>query len=202
MIRWRGLLAALVLLLAGCGGDPRLQPLASDAVVLAFGDSLTWGTGAGRDQGYPARLGQLLGRRVVNAGVPGETSAEGLARLPGELASHRPDLVVLVHGGNDFLRRLPRSRTRQQVGAMVSLALEAGADVVMLGVPGPSLTLSAPELYAEIAEEHAVPLDDGVLPKLMRDGAYKSDQVHFNAAGYAIMAEAVHELLRDHGALD
>lgn len=196
-----GLLAAVLLFaLGGCGG-PELSPLPRDAVVLAFGDSLTRGTGAPPGAGYPEALAELTGLRVINAGVPGEVSARGRERLPSLLATHAPDLVVLVHGGNDILRRMPSRATREHLAAMVEEARTAGAQVVMLGVPGPSLTLSAPGYYADVAEAAGVPIDLDTLPALMRDVSVKSDQVHFNATGYRRMAQGVRDLLEDAGAL-
>jgi lysophospholipase L1-like esterase len=190
----------LALLLAACGG-PALEPLPPDATVLALGDSLTWGTGAARAESYPAVLAELTGLEVINAGVPGEISSRGRERLPGLLAEHQPELVILVHGGNDTLRKLPPATTRANLLAMVERSRAAGARVVMLGVPGRNLLLSAPAFYEEVAAEAGVPIDTGVLPRLLRDSAMKSDPIHFNAAGYRRLAEAVRELLRDSGAL-
>jgi lysophospholipase L1-like esterase len=189
-----------LLLLAGCDA-PLLSPLPADATVLAFGDSLTHGTGAGRAQAYPAVLARLTGLRVINAGVPGELSGEGLARLPDLLEAHQPDLLVLVHGGNDTLRNLSKSTTTTNLRGMIELSRERGSQVVMLGVPGRNLTLSVPGYYAEVADEMAVPIDTSVLPAIMRDRSLKSDAVHFNAAGYRRMAEAVRDLLREEGAI-
>src|SRR5258708_7486386 len=99
------ILAALVLV--GCGGStPKIAKLDRGAVVLAFGDSLTFGTGAAREQSYPAILARDTGLQVVNAGVPGEVSADGLARLPEAIDESQPKLLILCHGGNDFLLKM------------------------------------------------------------------------------------------------
>lgn len=190
------------MLLLGCGGGPELSPLSSQARVLAFGDSLTFGTGAPSGQGYPAVLAELTGLEVINAGIPGETTTQGRQRLPSVLAEHDPDLVVLIHGGNDTLRRQPTQVSRDNLVAMIEAVRGSGAQVVMLAVPGASLTLAPPDYYAEVASAASVPTDDATLRRLMRSSEYKSDQVHFNAAGYRLMAEAVRDLLRANGALE
>ncbi|MCP5157170.1 MAG: arylesterase [Ectothiorhodospiraceae bacterium] len=192
---------ALAVVLTACDSGPRLQPLAGDAVVLAFGDSLTHGTGATPEESYPAVLSRLIGREVINAGVPGEVTERGLARLPALLDEIAPALVVLCHGGNDFLRRLDRGAAERNLREMVRLARERGAQVVLLAVPAPSLMLSAADLYGRVAEEMAIPLESDIVPDLLGDNGYKSDAVHPNAAGYARLAKAVAALLEDRGAL-
>jgi lysophospholipase L1-like esterase len=185
------------LALAGCGEKtPPLPQLGPDAVVLAFGDSLTSGYGAPAGASYPAALEQLIGRKVVNAGVPGEATAAGLARLPGVLEQVRPKLVVLIHGGNDFLRRLDERAAAQNLRAMVRLSRERGAGVILLGVPKPGLLPSAPDFYREVATEFGLPYDDETLADILTDNALKSDPIHPNAEGYARLAGAVAELLR------
>ncbi|HTO48968.1 MAG TPA: arylesterase [Burkholderiales bacterium] len=185
------------LLFAACGGStPPLAPLEPSAVVLAFGDSLTFGTGAADGEGYPAQLERLIGRKVVAQGVPGEVSAQGLARLPGVLDATQPRLLLLCHGGNDLLRKLPESEAAANVRAMVRLAREKGIAVVLIGVPKPGLSPSPASFYADIAKEFAVPYEGSILKTVLTDNALKSDWVHPNAKGYARIAEAMADLLR------
>jgi lysophospholipase L1-like esterase len=196
-----GLLFAVLLLVSGCGQQARLAALPADAVVLAFGDSLTFGTGASEAESYPAQLARLAGRRVVREGVPGEVSATGLARLPAALDEHQPRLLLLCHGGNDFLRRLPKAEAAANVRAMVQLARSRGIDVVLLGTPEFGFLLTPAEFYGEIAKEFRIPYEGEVLSKILRDSSLKSDQIHPNAAGYRLMAERVYALLKKAGAV-
>ena len=192
----------LLALLAACGGgQPKLPPLAADAVVLAFGDSLTFGIGANPSESYPARLEVLIGRKVVAAGVPGEVSAEGLARLPSALEQAKPQLVIICHGGNDLLRKLDEAQAANNIRAMVRLARTQGAQVMLIGVPKPGLPPSPAGFYADIARELRLPYEETALKKILTDNALKSDLVHPNAAGYARLAQAVAALLKKTGAV-
>jgi acyl-CoA thioesterase-1 len=193
--------ALFAALLSGCGKDAKLPPLAPDAVVLAFGDSLTFGTGANEEESYPAQLARLTGRRVVREGVPGEVSAAGLARLPAVLDEHQPKLLLLCHGGNDFLRRQPLQQAAENVRAMIRLAKSRGIEVVLIGTPEPGLTLLPPGFYGEIAREFRIPYESSVLGSILRDSSLKADQVHPNAKGYRLMAERVFDLMKRSGAI-
>lgn len=195
------LFACIFLLSTACDTGPKLDALAPDAVILAFGNSLTFGTGARPAQSYPAVLAELTGRDVINAGAPGEVSKTGLKRLPRWVERHEPDLVVICHGGNDLLRRLGDEQLEQNLRDMVMMLREGGIAVVMLGVPEPGLFLSSADVYEEVADDLDVPLEDDIVPDLLGDNQFKSDQIHPNAKGYRRMAEAVHQLLVDSGAL-
>ena len=200
----KGAAAGLLLCaaLAGCGGQKaKLPALASDAVVLAFGDSLTYGTGAGRSDSYPALLESRIGRKVVNAGVPGEISSAGLERLPDAIDEAKPALLLLCHGGNDFLRRMDETRTAENLRAMIRIARDKGVPVVLLATPRPSLPPAIPEFYAAIATEMAVPYEETIMRTVLTDNRLKSDLVHPNAQGYAQVAAAVEALMRRSGAL-
>ena len=191
--------AILFLLSTACNNPITTTPLPPDAVIVAFGDSITYGTGASREQSYPQLLEELVGREVINAGVPGETTAEGLARLPGVLESERPDLLILCLGGNDFLRKLDDGEVEKNLAAMVRLARDRGTEVVLLGVPRVGFALKMHPLYARIAKEHNVPLQGKALQRILSDRSLRSDYIHPNADGYRQLAESVAELLKKMG---
>ncbi len=188
--------------LAGCGASqPSLPPLTSDAVILAFGDSLTYGTGARPEQSYPAILEGLVHRQVINGGKPGELSGEGVQRLRGLMEREAPALLILCHGGNDLLRRRSPEQAERNLREMVAVAHEHAVPVVLLGVPEPGLFLSAAEFYGLIAEDLDVPYDGEVLAEILADRRLKSDRVHPNAEGYRVLAQAVAGLLDEAGAI-
>ncbi len=183
--------------LAGCGkATPKLAPLAPDAVVLAFGDSLTYGTGAQSADSYPAVLERLIGRKVTSSGVPGEVSAQGLARLPVVLDQIRPQLLILCHGGNDLLRKLDAAELAGNLRAMVRVARDRGVPVVLVAVPKPGLFPSAHPVYAQVAAALSVPVEEDALAEILTDNALKSDPIHPNAQGYTRLAQSLAGLLK------
>ena len=178
-----------------------LSPLSSSATILAFGDSLTHGTGANNGEDYPAILNKLSNINVINAGVPGEISSKGLERLPSLLDEHNPDLLILIHGGNDILRKLSRNEQKSNLSAMIELAKTRNIQIAMLGVPEPGIFLKSAEIYEELASETNIPIDLSLLPDILGDKSLKSDIAHPNASGYQQMAEGIYEFLKDNGAL-
>jgi acyl-CoA thioesterase I len=187
---------ALLLLFAACSKTPQLTKLPNDAVILAFGDSLTFGTGATPETNYPAELEKLIGRKVIAAGVPGEVTADGLERLPEVIDEENPKLMILCHGGNDLLRKTGEENAEANLRAMISLAQAKGIQVVMIAVPKPGLALTSAPYYEKIASELKLPIETGILRSVLSSPSLKSDTVHPNAAGYRKMAEAIAALLK------
>ena len=183
------------LLVAGCDSGPGIARINHDSVILAFGDSLTRGTGAAQEQSYPAVLGRMLGTTIINLGIPGEVTSAGLKRLPVVLDEYHPTLVLLCHGGNDFLHRYNQDETIRNLKSMVSLIKQRGADVILVGVPKLGFGLDVPEFYAMIAEENQIPFEGEILLDLLGDNDMKSDPIHPNATGYQLMAEAVYDVI-------
>ena len=202
MISRRDWLVLSCALLAGCGRR-RFRKLVAGDAILAVGDSLTAGFGAPKGADYPAQLAQILGRKVINGGVSGDTSAQALARLP-DLLAQKPKLVVVSIGGNDFLQRQPESGTRENIRKMVADIRATGVPAVLVAIPhfttGALLGMvSEHPLYAELADELDVPLLKGAWADILGDKDLKSDAVHANAAGYRLFAEQLAGFLRKLG---
>jgi lysophospholipase L1-like esterase len=175
--------------------------LSDDAVILAFGDSLTHGNGANKDESYPAILQSLSGRSVINAGISGEESGPGLNRLPAALEKHEPSLLILCHGGNDLLNKRDKNQMESNIRSMIQLAKDKSIPVVMLGVPKPGLFLSSFELYKTIADSTDIIFLENLIPEVLGDKSLKSDTVHPNKEGYRMMAETIYASLQEAGAL-
>lgn len=200
----KSLLIVLFLFLSACEQpSPKVfNKLTQKAVILAFGDSLTYGTGATKSTNYPSVLSNMSQHKVINAGNSGEITRNGLSRLPALLDLHKPELLILIHGGNDMLRKVPLQETADNLKQMIGEAKQRNIKVVMLGVPAPRLfLLSSAEIYKQVAEEQNIPIDLETLPKILGDNSLKSDTIHPNAAGYKIMADSIFALLVDAGAL-
>jgi lysophospholipase L1-like esterase len=206
-------LPALVALKACSGRKPiRGQPVAAGSTVLALGDSLTHGTGAGTGPGgepatYPAVLARLTGWQVVNGGVPGDTTAQALARTPPLLEEHRPALVLLGIGGNDFLRRMDEGAARANVQRICELVRASGAQLLLIAVPRPTLaarftgSLTDHPMYGELAEALRIPLHRQGWAEVLGDERLKSDAIHANAAGYEQFARGLAATARAVGLL-
>ena len=212
------------------GGKEELSVTGVTINADYFGDSLTYGTGAAPEESYPAVLERLIGRRVVNEGIPGEISDEGLERLPEVLKREKPALLILCHGANDLLRFLDKRQVAANLRAMIRLAREKGAAVVLvavpflgntlspepfyleiitekgatvrIAVPSPGITLSPAPLYREIAAEMDLPIEEEALTMVLSDGSLRSDFIHPNAAGYRRLAESIAVLLRKSSAVE
>lgn len=209
--RWVARVAAGVLVAtigSGCQrqrAGARGSVLASGSVVLALGDSLTYGTGAAPEAAWPVQLEAMTGWSMVNGGVPGDTAERALERLPALLTEHRPVGVIVGIGGNDFLRRLPTDNTRLAIRRTVERAREAGAQVLLVAVPelttGAALGLSLSDhpMYRQLADELSLPLHEKGWSRVLGDAALRSDAIHANERGYRLFAEGLASTLRTAG---
>ena len=172
--------------------------LKNDATILAFGDSLTYGFGAAPESSYPSVIQKKTGIRVINAGVNGELSYEGLKRLP-ILLEQKPDLVILCHGGNDIIQNLSDKQLKINLLGMIRLIKESGSEILLVGVPDFNIIgFNTLWVYKEVAKESGVMYEDEVLKYIELHRALKSDYIHPNKKGYEMMADTFIDTLKDY----
>ena len=179
-----------------------LNLIPADGIILAFGDSLTVGVGTKKSKSYPSVLAELSGRKVINAGVSGETTTKGLERLRHILANTNVSLLILLEGGNDILRNQNLKETKNNLAHMIEIAQSYGIDVVLVGVPENKLFSDVAPFYEELAQEYTLVYEADVISDLLWQPKYKSDAIHFNTEGYRQLALSLHALLVKHGALE
>lgn len=189
-----------IVFLVSCG-ESKLEKLEPSKTILAFGDSLTAGIGASENDAYPQQLEKLIGFKVVNAGISGETTEEGFARLSSVLDKYNPQLVILLEGGNDILRNYDLIQTKQNLAKMIEEIQSRNIQIVFLGVPEKNIFSDSAPLYQELAEQYNLVFDGEIISSLIKNKSYKSDSVHFNALGYQKLAERIQKTLENNGAL-
>lgn len=187
-------------LLVACSKAP-YQKIPPTGTILAFGDSLTYGYNVDSQYSYPSVLATLSGRNVVNAGVSGEVTADGLARLADLLSENHYDFLILLEGGNDILQGLPQAQIKQNLARMIELAQQHRVPVLLIAVPSKTLLAPPAPLYQELADTYDVPLMNTLVSSLLKKSKYKLDTVHFNEAGYEAMANEIYSTMKKLGAL-
>jgi acyl-CoA thioesterase-1 len=201
------LVASLAAGLSACGSERHYAAIPPQARVVILGDSLTYGTGAGSGEDYPSLLAQNTGWDILNAGVPGDTSAEALSRLPDLLDGQKIDLLIVAIGGNDFLRHIPEADTRRHLEAILQQAQAHKTQALLLAIPKLSLlsaavgSLSDHPLYAEIAKQTGTPLVADVFADVLEKKILKADQIHPNAEGYRLVEKNLRQALIELGFL-
>jgi acyl-CoA thioesterase I len=196
-----------VVLLAGLGllvavwwlraGGPRAAAPTAGTEIIAFGDSLVEGVGATAGRDFPSLLASRIGVPVVNAGRRGDTTAAALARLDAAVLSRDPRVVVVLLGGNDFLRRIPTEQTFANLDAIVGRIRERGAAVVVVGLSLGVLTDGYGDRYEDLARRQSAGLVPDVLDGIIGRPELMADQIHPNDRGYALMADRIEPALRD-----
>ena len=191
--------------LAACGKSPSHAPLAPGSTVLAFGDSVTYGVGAGTGEDYPTLLAQDTGWTVGKAGISGDTAQNAKHRLGELLARHQPDLVLVELGGNDFLRKRQPAEVKADLLAILRESVSSGAVTVLIAVPRLSIMrasmgmLSDSPIYAEPAEATGALLVPDIFADILSDDRLRADRIHPNAIGYRQFTDELLDALADAG---
>lgn len=165
--------------------------------IVAFGDSLTYGKGAGREETYPALLAKLSGKNVVNLGLNGDTAAAAPKRLP-EVLAQNPYMVLIEFGGNDFMRSVPFEQSVSALTQMVDAVQAAGAIAVVVDTGGYYAMRKYTKAYKKLAKEKGAVFVPGILDGIFGEKELMSDQIHPNAAGYKRVADKVYKYIKDY----
>jgi lysophospholipase L1-like esterase len=166
---------------------------ATGTVVVALGDSLTYGTGAPRGEDWPSLVSQRCNCTIINKGVPGETTADAYKRLQSDVLGLDPKIVVVGLGGNDILQQLPRDQMFTNLRQIIEDIQKSGAMVVVLGLNGFPFGGDLASGYSQLARDTGSVYIPNLLGGILTDQRLKSDQFHPNAAGYKLIADKIYD---------
>ncbi len=182
------------------GSTPVTNYPSEGTTVVAFGDSLVEGVGATQKGGFVTLLSQKLtaekGSDIINLGMAGDTTESALARIDTVLATN-PRVVIVLVGGNDYLRRTPQETTRKNLATIIEKIQSRGSVVILLGVRGGILKDNFSDMYESLSEEYGTAYVSDVLEGLMGKKEFMSDTTHPNDSGYARIAGRVYPVLLD-----
>ena len=163
--------------------------------IICFGDSLTFGTGAGKDMDYPSQLSEMIGQPVINAGVSGDTTDSARQRLERDVLFKAPDAVLITLGGNDLKNGVAKDRAFENLRIIVNSIQNTGAQVIIGGIKFPIRDRGFGSAYRKLAEDTGAILIPNIFEGIMGNRKLMSDPIHPNDAGYKIIAERFYEAM-------
>jgi acyl-CoA thioesterase I len=162
--------------------------------IVAFGDSLVEGVGSARGGGFVSILSDELNMPITNLGVSGNTTAEALGRI-GMVTARKPAVVIVLLGGNDYLRRVPRAETEESLARIIESIQAFGAAVILVGVDSGLVLNRDEELFERLSEKYHTAYVPDILEDILGRSGLMADSLHPNDAGYKIMAERIKPVL-------
>jgi lysophospholipase L1-like esterase len=163
--------------------------------IICFGDSLTYGIGAGKDMDYPSQLSKMIGGPVINAGVSGDTTDRALQRLERDVLIKAPDLVLITLGGNDLKNGVDKDRAFDNLKLIVNSIQNTGARVIIGGIRFPMRDRGYGRAYQKLADDTGAALIPNIFEGIMGNRKLMSDPIHPNDEGYKIMAQKFYEAM-------
>jgi acyl-CoA thioesterase I len=187
-------LAFIIPLIVLCAcTKPEIRNLDSRGLnIICFGDSITFGYGVNPGEDYPTVLGQLMSSPVINAGVDGDTSFEALERLENDVLNKDPRLVIVEFCGNDFLRKVPRKNTIENLTLIIDRIQQKGAMVALVDISAGAFFKDYRQAFQKLARQKKAIFIPVILDKIITNPAMKSDFFHPNARGYKLIAKRVY----------
>jgi len=164
--------------------------------IICFGDSLTFGTGAAENMDYPSQLSRMISKPVINAGVPGDTTAMALARLEEDVLSKSPRMVLITLGGNDLKNRISKETAYQNLKNIILSIQNRGALVIVGGISIPFWGRGFGDMYQKVCKETQALLIPNIFDNIMGDKSLMSDPIHPNDRGYTLMAQKFYRAMK------
>ncbi len=168
-----------------------------NSTIVVFGDSLVAGYGSTPGNDFPSLLGASLKQSVINMGINGDTSADGLLRIDAVVAEE-PGVVIVLLGGNDYLRRIDESATRANLSGIVEILKNSGSVVILAGVRRGIIRDGSDELYESIADTYGALYVSNVLDGIFMKPELMYDAIHPNDRGYALIADRFRSVFVDY----
>lgn len=191
---WRVLVITIILALAtfwtiAWANKPEvINTDSTGSNIIAFGDSLVFGTGSTPGNDMFSIVSKETGVPIINKGVPGDTTEDGLNRLESDILNNNPRIVFVLFGGNDYLRKVPKETTFKNLKTIIERIQERGAAVILMGVRGGVFIDRFEEDYQDLAKEYKTGYVPNVLEGLITNRQYMYDSIHPNDKGYYIVA--------------
>ena len=179
----------------GCARKETVNIGSSGTSIVCYGDSLTFGYGAGPGEDYPTALAKLVDVPVVNAGVDGDTSAEGLGRIDSGVLDRDPFLVIIEFCGNDFLKKVPMEETLKNISAMIDKIHAYGSMVALVDISAGLLLKEYRQQFRQLARRKNVLFIPAILSGIVTNPSLKSDFLHPNASGYSMIAHKIYRAI-------
>ncbi len=187
--------------LAGCwllrSDRPHAAKPTSGSNIIAFGDSLVAGRGATDGHDFVSVLSGRIGVPIINAGRNGDTAGSALERLDEDVLARNPRVVIVLLGGNDFIRRVPTEETFDSLTTIVERIRRRGSAVVLVGLSVGFFTDSYGERFEALARRASAGLVPDILGDIRGHPDRMSDAIHPNDAGYRMIADRIEPVLRD-----
>ena len=187
-----GFLGSWVLGLVGCAKREIINIDSRGTKIICFGDSITFGYGAQTQESYPVVLSKMIQTPVINAGIDGDTTTEALRRFDSDVLERDPLLVIIEFGGNDFLRKIPRTVTVNNIKEMVERAQAKGAMVAIVDISAGMFLGEYRTAFYNLAKEKGAIFIPHILSSIITNPHLKSDFLHPNAEGYKIVTQRIY----------
>jgi len=185
-------LISLIIFHAGCVRNDIANLESRGKNIVCFGDSITKGKGVNLDESYPAALAKMTSFPIVNAGINGDITPEGLKRVKTDVLDNDPLLVVIEFGGNDYLNKVPLEETVRNIEEMIKIIQAKGVMVAIVDISNVLFMEEYRQEFKRLSNKYRAIFIPRILEDIVSTESLKSDAIHPNAKGYKIIAYRVY----------